>query len=84
MQQEGVHPDPVTFVTVLNACASVMALEEGRHVHEQIIQSVCESNIFEGNRLADIYAKYRSMEDAHRVFIKMPSHDVVSWNAMIC
>ncbi len=49
-------PDPVTFVTVLNACASVMALEEGRHVHEQIIQSVCESIIFEGNSLADIYA----------------------------
>jgi len=77
MQQEGVHPDPVTFVTVLNACASVMALEEGRHVNEQI-QSVCECNIFEGNSLADIYAKYRSMEDAHRVFIKMfikmPSH----------
>ncbi len=77
-------PDPVTFVTVLNACASVMALEEGRHVHEQIIQSVHESNIFDGNSLADIYAKYGSMEDAHRVFIKMLSHDVVSWNAMIC
>ncbi|CAK9213960.1 unnamed protein product [Sphagnum jensenii] len=30
MQQEGVQPDPVTFVGVLNACASVAALEEGR------------------------------------------------------
>ncbi len=31
------QPDTVTFVGVLNACASVVALEEGRHAHEQII-----------------------------------------------
>jgi hypothetical protein len=37
MQQEGVQPNTVTFVGVLNACASIMALEEGRHAHEQII-----------------------------------------------
>jgi hypothetical protein len=28
MQQEGVQPNTVTFVGVLNACASIMALEE--------------------------------------------------------
>ncbi len=36
MQQEGVQPNSVTFVGVLNACASVLALEVGRSVHEQI------------------------------------------------
>ncbi len=30
MQWEAVQPNPVTFVGVLNACASVVALEEGR------------------------------------------------------
>jgi hypothetical protein len=39
MQLAGVELDPVTFVGVLNACASVVTLEEGRHTHEQIIQS---------------------------------------------
>jgi hypothetical protein len=33
MQQEGVQLDAVTFVGVLNASASVVALEEGRYVH---------------------------------------------------
>jgi pentatricopeptide repeat protein len=37
MQQEGVRTDSVTFVGVLNACASVVALDKGRLVHEQII-----------------------------------------------
>jgi hypothetical protein len=46
MQQEGVQPDSVTSVGVLNACASVMALEEGRCIHERIIQRGCESDAF--------------------------------------
>jgi pentatricopeptide repeat domain-containing protein 1 len=64
MQQEGVLPNAVTFMVVLNACASVVALEEGRRVHEQIIQSSCESDVFVGNSLIDMYAKCGSMEDA--------------------
>ncbi|CAM6054767.1 unnamed protein product [Sphagnum tenellum] len=83
MQQEGVLPNAVTFMVVLNACASVVALEEGRRVHEQITQSSCESDVFVGNSLIDIYAKCGSMEDAWRVFNTMPSRDVVSWNAML-
>jgi len=83
MQQEGVHPDAVTFVGVLNACASIMALEEGRHAHEQIIRSRCESDFFVRSSLVDMYAKCGSMEDACRVFNIMPSHDVVSWNALL-
>jgi pentatricopeptide repeat protein len=33
MQQEGVQPGSVTFVGVLKACASMVAIEEGRCVH---------------------------------------------------
>ncbi len=83
MQLEGVQPGPITFVGVLNACASVLGLEEGRHAHEQIIQSGCESDIFVGSSLVDMYAKCGSMEEAWRVFYRMPSHDVVSWTAML-
>jgi pentatricopeptide repeat protein len=83
MQHEGVQPNSVTFVGVLNACASVVALEEGRCAHEQILQSEWHSNIFVGNSLVDMYGKCGSMEDAQRVFNNMPLHDVVSWNAIL-
>jgi pentatricopeptide repeat protein len=46
IQHKGLWSDPVTYVGMLNACASVVALEEGRHVHERIIQSRCESDVF--------------------------------------
>jgi hypothetical protein len=43
---KALHPDPVTYVGLLNACASLVALEQGRCAHEQIIQSNCESAVF--------------------------------------
>jgi pentatricopeptide repeat protein len=83
MQQEGVQPNSVTFAGVLNACASVVALEDGRCVHQQIVECGWDSNVFVANSLVDMYAKCGSIEDALRVFNKMSFHDVVSWNAMI-
>ncbi|CAK9206960.1 unnamed protein product [Sphagnum troendelagicum] len=83
MQQEGVQPAPLTLVGVLNACASVVALEEGRRTHDWVIKSGWDSNVFVGNSLIDMYAKCGSLEDALKVFNKMPSRDVVTWNAMI-
>jgi pentatricopeptide repeat protein len=63
----------MTFVGVLNACASVVALEEGKHAHEQIIERGWDSNAFLANSLVDMNAKCGNMEDAFRVLNKMPS-----------
>jgi pentatricopeptide repeat protein len=51
----------------------VIVLEEGRFVHQQIIQSVLESDVFVGNSLVDMYAKCGSLEAAWIVFNKMAS-----------
>jgi pentatricopeptide repeat protein len=83
MQQEGMEPNPITFVGLLNACASVAALEKGRHIHEQIIQFGCEDDLFVANSLIDMYAKCGNIEDAQRVFNRMPMHNVVSWTVML-
>ncbi len=71
MEHEGVQPDSVTVVGVRNACASMVAIEEGRCVHQQIIESGMESAVFVGSSLVDMYAKCGSIEDAWRVFNKM-------------
>jgi len=39
-----VWPESFTFVGMLNACASVVVLEEGWCAHEQIFQSRWDSN----------------------------------------
>jgi pentatricopeptide repeat protein len=83
MQVEGVKPEPVTFMGVLNACASVGWLEKGSCVHELIIQRGYESNLLVGSSLVDMYAKCGSIEDAQSVFNKMSTHNAVTWNAML-
>jgi pentatricopeptide repeat protein len=83
MLGERVEPIPATFMAVLSACASVVALEEGRLIHEYISQSGWDSDLFVGSSLIDMYAKCGSVEDALRVFNKMPRHDLISWNTML-
>jgi pentatricopeptide repeat protein len=73
LQQEGVCPSSITFVGVLNACGSIVAVEGGRCVHQQIIQSGLESEVCVGSSLVDMYAKCGNIKDAWRVFNKMPS-----------
>jgi pentatricopeptide repeat protein len=73
MQQEGMSPDKFTFVPLIKACAGLGRLEDGRLVHKQLIQSGYKSNVFVCKSLVDMYAKCGSIEDAWRVFNKMPS-----------
>ncbi len=49
-------PNTFTFVGVLNACARVLALEEGRCAHDQIIEGGWDSDIFVGSSLVEKYA----------------------------
>eukprot|EP01018_Ginkgo_biloba_P006326 Gb_17177 [translate_table: standard] len=83
MQLAGMKPDSKTFVSVLPAYANLAALEQGIEIHKEIIRSGCQSDVFVGNTLVDMYAKCGSIENARNVFDKMPRRDVVSWNAMI-
>eukprot|EP01018_Ginkgo_biloba_P032089 Gb_22773 [translate_table: standard] len=83
MQRTDIQPDQFTFPTVLTACANLAALEQGKEIHELIVRSGFQSDVFVGNALVDMYAKCGNVENARHVFEKMPQRDVVSWNAMI-
>ncbi|CAM6073223.1 unnamed protein product [Sphagnum tenellum] len=56
MQSQEVQPAPITFVRVVNACASLATLEDSRHVHQQMIQSNFETDVFVGSSLIDMGA----------------------------
>eukprot|EP01018_Ginkgo_biloba_P031907 Gb_25356 [translate_table: standard] len=83
MQRTGVQPNHFTFTSALTACANLTVRKNGKEIHEEIIRSGFQSNVFVGNALVDMYGKCRSLEDARRVFDRMPESNVVSWNAMI-
>ncbi len=57
MQREGMSPYKFTFVEVINTCAGLGTFEDGRLVHEQLIQAGCESDVFVGCSLVNMYSK---------------------------
>eukprot|EP01018_Ginkgo_biloba_P032070 Gb_08223 [translate_table: standard] len=83
MKRTGIEPNQFTVATVLPACANIGALKQGKEIHEEIIRSGIQSNVFVENALVDMYAKCRSLDNARHMFDKMPKRDVISWNTMI-
>jgi pentatricopeptide repeat protein len=83
MQGSGIELDESVFISVINACGSLLDLQAGKKVHEDIIARGFESNASVGNALASMYVKCRSLKNARQVFDQMPERNVVSWNAII-
>ncbi|PIA27715.1 hypothetical protein AQUCO_07600108v1 [Aquilegia coerulea] len=83
MHRVGVYPNGFTFSSVLNACARIPAIREGKQVHTRIVESGLFGNKVVQTSLLDMYAKCGLAEDARRVFDRMVDRDVVAWTAMI-
>lgn len=83
MQEQGIEPNPITFISSLKACSVLAILERGWWLHTHVIESGLESHIFVGNALIDMYAKCGSLEDACVVFQRMPDRDIVSWTTVL-
>ena len=61
MQEVGLNPDQITYMSILNACACPVALEHGREVHAHIIDAGFQSDVHVGNALISMYAKCGSI-----------------------
>ena len=83
MKEEGFQPDAVTYMSLLNDCASTGALEWVKDLHRHILEEDYEFDLRLGNALVDMYAKCGSNEDAAVVFDSMKERDVITWNVMI-
>ncbi|XP_073222090.1 pentatricopeptide repeat-containing protein CRR2, chloroplastic [Cicer arietinum] len=76
-------PNPVTMVSVLQACASLAALEHGKLVHGYIIRKGLDSILPVLNTLITMYGRCGEISTGQRVFDYMKKRDVVSWNSLI-
>ncbi|KAH9326989.1 hypothetical protein KI387_007167 [Taxus chinensis] len=83
MQAEGVKPNQFTLATIVKACGSAEALEQGKGVHNYIIENGFELDAVVRSSLLHMYVKCGRIEDAHNMFDKMSERNVIAWNAMI-
>ena len=81
--KQGLKPDEFTLSGVLNACANVGMLAEGKEVHKYTVKTGFKVNNVVGNALIDMYAACGSLHEAHTIFEGMCTRDVISWSSMI-
>ncbi|XP_024540112.1 pentatricopeptide repeat-containing protein At2g40720-like [Selaginella moellendorffii] len=83
MLLEGVAPNSVTYVTVLNACSSTLTLGIGKAVHICVCDLGLESDVILGTALLNMYGKSGKLDEARKIFERIEAPDLVSWNSMI-
>ncbi|KAG8363528.1 hypothetical protein BUALT_Bualt19G0031800 [Buddleja alternifolia] len=83
MRKEGVEPDEVTIVGILNSCANLGALELGKWIHAYVDKNRIKIEGHIGNSLVDMYAKCGSIDDALRVFSCIKRRDVFAYSGVI-
>ncbi|EFJ34516.1 hypothetical protein SELMODRAFT_81376 [Selaginella moellendorffii] len=85
MDLEGVTADKISCVTVLDACANLTRLDEGRTVH-WIVQGVEELGecVIVKTALLNLYGKCGKLAEAREIFDEMAARKTIeTWNAMI-
>lgn len=76
-------PDSSLFAKLLDACVQSNSLLDLRRVHARITKTSFASEIFINNRLIDVYAKCRSLEDVRKLFDRLPQRNIFSWNSFL-
>ncbi|CAH2064601.1 unnamed protein product [Thlaspi arvense] len=84
MQRIGHRPDDCSFVCVTSACSNLSSPSQGKQIHGLAIKSHIPSNrISVNNSLISMYYENGNLQDARRVFDRMPELNAVSYNCMI-
>ncbi|KAI5069792.1 hypothetical protein GOP47_0016093 [Adiantum capillus-veneris] len=84
MKEEGPFPDGVTLASILKACGSARAVQEGEKVHALIIrEAFLEKVSVLGGALVDMYTKCGALGKGQNVFNDLPCQNLVSWTVLI-
>lgn len=83
MQDAGVPMDHFTFSIFVRICARLGSLEHAKQAHASLVRHGFSLDTVANTALIDLYSKWGRIEDARNVFDRMPSKNVISWNALI-
>ncbi|CAN1258377.1 Pentatricopeptide repeat-containing protein At4g21300 [Linum perenne] len=83
MGKEGLTYNRVSISAALSACSNMPALHYGKQIHNVLVKSAVDSDVFAESALIDMYAKCGYLEVARRVFDNMAVKNEVSWNSII-
>ncbi|KAK9267932.1 hypothetical protein L1049_010369 [Liquidambar formosana] len=80
---EGLRPNGVTIVSVLQACAQSKDIVLGMEVHRFVVESRIEMDVSVCNAFIGLYAKCGSLDYARELFEEMSEKDEVTYGSII-
>lgn len=83
LERNNVSVDINRYMLLMNECGEIQALEQGRKVHECLLRSPSNGDVWVCNKIFEMYAKCGSMEEAYKLFYNMLQRNVTSWDTMI-
>ncbi|CAM6085796.1 unnamed protein product [Calypogeia fissa] len=81
--QQGIAVDSHMYVDFLRRCSQQRDLSAAKEVHDFIIETEMDKNMYVATALLNVYIKCGELSDARRVFDELEKKDVVTWNTMI-
>jgi pentatricopeptide repeat protein len=83
MRSNGIVPDRVAMVSLVQACALLGDARRGKMVHNQMITGGFSSELPAVNSLITMYSKCKDLSSARVLFDGMRKKSLVSWTAMV-
>ncbi|KAL1210515.1 Pentatricopeptide repeat-containing protein [Cardamine amara subsp. amara] len=76
-------PNSSTYAFAISAASGFRDERAGCVLHGQAIIDGCDSELLLGSNIVKMYFKFWRVEDARKVFDRMPEKDTILWNTMI-
>ncbi|KAK4782293.1 hypothetical protein SAY86_016395 [Trapa natans] len=78
-----VHPNRITFLSILSSFSRLGALRLGKEINGHIIRSGIAADVSIVNALITMYSRCKQIRKAEVIFEKALCKDIVTWNSML-
>ncbi|KAF7809066.1 putative pentatricopeptide repeat-containing protein [Senna tora] len=83
MQESNMEPNAVTMISILNSCARLGWLKEGKSVHCFILRKAMDADLDLGSALIDFYAACWKRNSCENLLHLTGNNSIITWNTLI-
>ncbi|EFJ36797.1 hypothetical protein SELMODRAFT_626, partial [Selaginella moellendorffii] len=83
MDLDGIQPNRVTFLSILDACSSLASIEFGRVVHACIVDSCFAGDVHVGTSLVTMFGRCEHAQEADAAFHAIVAKNILAWTAIL-